>query len=578
MEATAGDSAARNTSAALASTGGLAPLLRLKRQVMRHQITAFLRQSLIGPLAAIGMGLFFSIGGVALFVMGLKFLNSFPTVGPLIVDRILILFFVTLMVMLAFSSTLITFSTLYKSEESGFLWTLPLSPVDVFRARVGEALLLSSWAFVVLGGPMLVCWGIVTHASAWFYVVLPWVIVPFTLLCGIFGAFATVVLAYTFPRLGWRSLGAIVAVGAIAAGAYILSAFAPWRVRGDNALRVLNRLLGGLQSLQSPLSPSHWAFASLSAAGAGQLLTALRYAALLWVNALGLDLVLRRIVPSLLFPGYSALSRAARARGKGLDSGAIAWLGRRLTHMDPEDRALALKDLRLFWRDPSQWSQFLLFTLLMLVYTGNVHQMPAGIRAPEWINILHFLNLMACALLLATLTARFIYPLVSLEGKTFWVVGLAPIRRRRLLRQKLVLSLGTTLVFSEGMTVLSSVLLGVPALRIALFATVILVMNLTLSSLAIGLAALYPDFKEDNPSKIVNGAGGLINFFLSIAYTIVVVLALAAPYHLHVTGRIGDSTLALAVPGSLAAVVGLSAVTAIVPLVLGTRKLERYEF
>jgi ABC-2 type transport system permease protein len=557
---------------------GLRSLLQLKRRLLRHHLRAFFRQSLVGPLAAFGMGVFFSVGGLGLFLSGLHFLNSFPTVGPLIVDRILILFFVTLMVMLTFSATLVSFSTIYKSEESAFLWSLPFSPLEVFHARTAEAVSLSSWAFVVLGGPMLLCWGAVTGASSLFYVMLPVVLVPFTLLCGLFGALLTVLLAYAFPRLSWKSLGAIVAVAAVASGGYVLAAFSPWNVHGDDAFRVLNRLLSGLQNLQSPLAPSHWAFAGLSRAASGEVWPSIRYALLLWVNVLALDLLLRRVVPSLLFPGYSALSRATRIRRRSVETGAVAWLGRRLGRLDPVDRALVLKDVRLFWRDPSQWSQFLLFTVLMLVYTGNVRQMPSGIRAPEWINILHFLNLMACALLLATLTARFIYPLVSLEGKTFWVVGLAPIRRRRVLRQKLLLSLGTTLLFGEGMTFATSMLLGVPGRRVALFCAVILVMNLTLSCLAVGLAALFPDFKEDNPSKIVNGAGGLINFFVSIAYTLVVVLTLATPYHLHVTGRLGEEGLRTALLLGGAGLLLLSAGCAVLPLLLGIRKLERFEF
>jgi hypothetical protein len=72
--------------------------------------------------------------------------------------------------------------------------------------------------------------------------------------------------------------------------------------------------------------------------------------------------------------------------------------------------------------------------------------------------------------------------------------------------------------------------------------------------------------------------GGLINFFLSIGYTLVVVLVLAAPYHLNVTGRLDDAALALAVPACVAGLFGLSALGAALPLVLGARKLERHEF
>ena len=53
-------------------------------------------------------------------------------------------------------------------------------------------------------------------------------------------------------------------------------------------------------------------------------------------------------------------------------------------------------------------------------------------------------------------------------------------------------------------------------------------MTLTLTGLAVGLGALYPNFKEENPSKIVSGFGGTFCLVLSFLYILgsVVLLAL----------------------------------------------------
>ena len=54
-------------------------------------------------------------------------------------------------------------------------------------------------------------------------------------------------------------------------------------------------------------------------------------------------------------------------------------------------------------------------------------------------------------------------------------------------------------------------------------------MSATLSGLAVGLGALFPNFKEDNPSKIVSGFGGTLCLVASFLYiTLFVVLAVAA--------------------------------------------------
>ena len=68
--------------------------------------------------------------------------------------------------------------------------------------------------------------------------------------------------------------------------------------------------------------------------------------------------------------------------------------------------------------------------------------------------------------------------------------------------------------------------------RIAFFAFVVAVMTMTLNGLAMGMGTLYPNFKEDNPSKIVSGFGGTFCLVLSFLYIVfsVVVLALGSPW------------------------------------------------
>ena len=47
-----------------------------------------------------------------------------------------------------------------------------------------------------------------------------------------------------------------------------------------------------------------------------------------------------------------------------------------------------------------------------------------------------FLNLAVVGLILSTFTTRFIYPMISLEGHCFWILGLLPIERDTILWSK----------------------------------------------------------------------------------------------------------------------------------------------
>ena len=98
-------------------------------------------------------------------------------------------------------------------------------------------------------------------------------------------------------------------------------------------------------------------------------------------------------------------------------------------------------------------------------------------------------------------------------------------------------------------------------------------MTFTLTGLAVGLGTLYPNFKEENPSKIVSGFGGTFCLVLSFLYILgsVVLLALASPWSAITT----PSHLQIAL--CLTGFVTLSLLLGWLPLHLGVRGLRHFE-
>jgi ABC-2 type transport system permease protein len=90
----------------------------------------------------------------------------------------------------------------------------------------------------------------------------------------------------------------------------------------------------------------------------------------------------------------------------------------------------------------------------------------------------------------------------------------------------------------------------------------------------VGLGALFPNLKEDNPSKIVSGFGGTLCLVISFIYIVVYVALIAVPglrQVAHVPFIISDSTaLLLALLCSIALLV--------LPLFLAFRRVKNLEF
>ena len=87
-----------------------------------------------------------------------------------------------------------------------------------------------------------------------------------------------------------------------------------------------------------------------------------------------------------------------------------------------------LKELRLFFRDTTQWSQLILLAVLVVVYVFNIKYLPLRGEGVTFflVNVIPFLNLVLAGFVLASVAARFIFPSVSLEGRTLWLLRSSP--------------------------------------------------------------------------------------------------------------------------------------------------------
>jgi ABC-2 type transport system permease protein len=244
--------------------------------------------------------------------------------------------------------------------------------------------------------------------------------------------------------------------------------------------------------------------------------------------------------------------------------GVMRWLR-------PDIRALMVKDTRMFWRDTTQWAQSLMLFGLLGVYIFNLRHFSQQLVNPFWVHLVSYLNLGACSLNLATLTTRFVYPQFSLEGKRIWIVGMAPLGMVQIVKTKFWLATVTSLLVTIGLITLSCHMLRMPWPRTLYFAATVTVMTLTLTGLAVGLGALYPNFREENPSKIVSGFGGTFCLVLSFLYILcsVILLAFSASW----TGHQNELRAAVCTGGFLLISVALG----YIPMRLGLRRAKNVE-
>jgi ABC-2 type transport system permease protein len=147
----------------------------------------------------------------------------------------------------------------------------------------------------------------------------------------------------------------------------------------------------------------------------------------------------------------------------------------------------------------------------------------------EQATMIGFLNLAVVGLILSTFTTRFIYPMISLEGKRFWILNLLPVDRGMILIAKFLFAAVGSWVPCASLILLSDWMLDVPTWMAWLHQLLMIELCFGLSGLAVGLGALMPDLREEAPSKIAAGFGGTLNLVLSALFILILVLLTAVP-------------------------------------------------
>jgi ABC-2 type transport system permease protein len=535
--------------------------------------------------------LFFVLGGFILgyigvgywlFSSGLGFLYHFPLVGALLSQRILYLIFGFFFVMLVFSNLVIGYSTLFKNRETSWLLSLPVAHVNVYRWKFLEALVVSSWALIFLSAPMMIAYGRVHEVPAIFYAQVALVYLPFVVLPALAGSWIIVALVRILARNGVKKIGLLVAGGLLLLLIFGITPVTDTEVAGAQDVLSFDQLLRHTRLSVNPFLPSAWLAQSVLSWGEGLTRQGAFFFLLLLSNALMGLLVGFEVVGRCFFGSWTLAlsSRAERfqreaeaKRRRGRRRGLLDLVTDLLRPLSPPTAALVLKDVRLFWRDPAQWIQFMIFFALLCIYVLNLRNVAFTFQNPFWETMISYLNLAASALTLSTLTTRFVFPQFSLEGRRLWIIGLAPYGLEKVLLQKFWMSCITASAVTTVLMIGSSLMLHLAWERVAFFALTIGLMSAALSGLAVGLGALFPNFKEDNPSKIVSGFGGTFCLVASFIY-ITIFVTLAALPDLRRVARL-NIPISDAAAFVLAAL--LSAFVLLFPLIAATRRVKSLE-
>ena len=485
---------------------------------------------------------FLSIFGLVIWIIFFAFtikvlgyLQEVEVLGEVLSRRFLSLLWVAGVGLLMFSGIISALSVMMLSKDIEMLMASPISLENIFWARSTQAILVSTWMPLAFMIPIFLAYGVVFKASPLYYLVAPLATIPLLAGAGYLSQILVLVLVNVFPARRTKEIMGLIAI----LGVFVL--FITIRImRPDELINpagfmsvaaYLASLEGGSGNF---ILPTEWALEAVWPLLSGKPgpMHSLVWLAFLWSTVAALAVITSYVASAIYWPGYNksleGASRKLSGRFNIIGSG-LKLLGR---FLPPMHRALVVKDLKIFFRDHSQWSQLLLLGALLAIYIYNLSVLNLD-RFPGSVIVVEiffsFTNMGLVALVASVLALRFAFPSISGEGFAYWIIRSAPLTLDKFMKIKFWLWFPPIWVSAMILIYIGNYYLDLTPAVNGLSIGLIALLTPGLCALAIGMGASFPRFDAPSLAQVPTGYGGLIYMIISSLSTLLVIGLAAWP-------------------------------------------------
>jgi len=506
----------------------------------------------------------------------LSYFASVEEIGPLLAGKLLGLLLISFVAILLLSNIIAALSSFFLARDLDLLMSAPVDWLPMYASRLFETALHSSWMVLLLSLPVLAAYGLAFDGGLLYVAAAIAGFIPFLIIPAALGSAVTLVLVNVFPARRTRDILSVIGVLAAAGLVVLFRLVRPEQLARPEGFRSLVEFISVLRGSSSPFLPSDWLQRVLMGSLTGRSDPLPLY--LLWSTAAGLVVLGALLHWRLYAIGFTRAQEGAQRFAR--EGAGTRLLRRLLSPLGTLRRELVLKELRIFFRDSTQWSQLILLAVLVVVYVVNIRYLPLTGEGMTFfiVNVIPFLNLALSGFVLASIAARFLFPAVSLEGRTWWLLRSSAMSMGDLLWAKFWTGTLPLLVLAVGIVTVTNVLLQVSPFMFAVSVGTITLVTFAIAGLAIGFGTLYPRFESENAAQIPTSFGGLLFMMTAIGLIGTVLLLEARPIYTWLGARsAGETAAARDLVAGLAGAAAVCLAATFIPLRIAQRRLDAIE-
>jgi ABC-2 type transport system permease protein len=559
--------------------------------ILKYKFISFVKSTFDRRLvtAVRGLGSLIVFGGfsVAAYLLAFgmtKFVLLQTRTGLTLYHHFISMMLFVLFVSVNMGNIIVSYSTLYKSSEVGYLFTKPVSFTQIFVLKFLDNFLYSSTTFFLMVFMALLGYG-AYFGYSWitFAAVMAFVLLPYLFLSACVAVLILMSLMKVASKWGFRKVISVLAILYLAAVVIFFMYSNPIEIVQDAQRFNMDAegYMSGLGNGWLAVLPNTWVSNVLLFIARGESsLAVLEAAKLLAVTLAAFGVVL--YVAHRFYYRSWLVTFEFQAGSNTIQSGRKLKMFdfRKKSRLSPQVESLLKKEYFQFFREASQWIHLTLMFVLVAVFALSVRNLNLKLRVVD-IQTIGYLILYAFGgFLSCSLALRFVFPAISIEGRSFWSQLSAPLNLKKPFFIKFGIGMFLVLlpsllvaIFSNTPFVLMSErrpLLMYFGIFSALWVTV------TLVSLNLGLGGYFANFQEKNPIRLASSQGATLTFLMSLVYLIVLVSIIIIPlteYFQSLFQFIPFDMTTIVAPATTLYM--LSAALSIFALAVGLRSLQR---
>jgi ABC-2 type transport system permease protein len=327
--------------------------------------------------------------------------------------------------------------------------------------------------------------------------------------------------------------------------------------------------------------PNHWVSEFLFYQARGDVVSALPFLGLLLGVTAAAFVLCVLVAHRLYFKSWVVRFQFQASRNR---SAARSWLRvldfRQPSWLPSQIEMLLKKEFFQFFREPSQWIHLAVMVVLVALFVVSLGSMDVTLRVTEVQTLTYLVLYGFGGFLCSSLALRFIFPMVSLEGKPFWSLRSAPIDLRIVYATKFILGFIFLLTFTEVVAIFSNL----PFVRLTEQRPLLLYfgiysafwVSLAMTALNLGFGGYFVNYNEKNPIRISSSQGATLTFLVSLLFLMLLVAIIIVPltHYFESLFIFREFQMdAIVVPGVM--LYAFSALLATSTLVVGMRSLQR---